>query len=346
MFSHRNVGYNMQEREGEMVVMTWVEGMQDIHWEDCEVALMSLLKKREVWDYQVMCSCEHLQSLAEGLCAKTTASALRPTLPLCQIWARQAPVPLFIFVSPQEFSTLNLAADVFLAVKTRHEEVSYFTVDAYIRHCDDMGLSSFKLPAPPVEESLFSLTASFRILAKPRTQPPSQPLDREEQGRQLEKKRKSSIPQQIEELKVGSENTAWPVEIGLYRDLDRGPQKQFYVVLRLAYARDWRQVRLCIKQSSSKFIPMLLGADFTFMPVNIYPNQPLKLVVSSATSDTSLSQEVSYSSSSLLAIPMVEAGTSVKEFADEQKRLREDLAKCGNNVETWKAVKATQQLTI
>lgn len=335
----------MQEREGERVVMTWVEGMQEMKWEDCERALMSLLEKREVCEYQVMCSCEHLQSLTERLSAKTTPSGLRPMLPLSQIWTQEvSPVPLFVFVSPQEFSALSLPIDVFLAVKTSHE-VSYFTVKAYIRRCNDMGISSFKLPAPPVEEeNMFFGTASFRIPVKSHTQPPLQPAGREGQGK-LEKRSKSIIPQ-IEELKAGSGNTAWPVQIGLYRDLDRGPEKRFYVVLRSAYARDWRQVRLCITQSNNMFIPMLLGADFTFIPVNIDPNQPLKLVVSSANSDTSLSEEIYCTSSSLLAIPMVEAGTSLEEFEAQQKRLREDLAQCGGNIETWKAVKATEQLAI
>lgn len=324
-----------EETEGERVVMTWVEGMEDMRWEDCELALMSLLSNKGNAQYQVMCSYEQLRDLAERLCAKATFSDLQPVKLLSQIWFQKAvAIPIFVFVSPTDFSTLNLPRDVFLAVKTSLE-VSFFTANDYIRRCQDMGLSSFQPAETQIsDEELFASTESFCLPLKSHSQPPIHPAKVQNPQQKPQKSGRQSLDSLLDS-KPESGNTTWPVEIGLYRDLDKGRKMQFYVVVRVVWVGDWKWVKMCTYQVHTETMLVLLGKTFTFIPVDINPTQPLYLQIWPETGDIPLSQELYIAS--LLEIPIVEAGTSPEKFEAEQKSLREDLAQYGDNIEAWKA---------
>jgi len=350
-----------EETEGEIVVMTWVKGMEKMRLEDCEKALLSLLSNREHSRYQVMCSWGKLSDLAERLCAKASPPDLQPAKPLSQICSQRiSPISLFAFVSPTDFSTLNLPSDVFLTVKTS-QETSVFTVHSYTRRCTEMGLSSFQSAAPNKElisvavdplpekqplsatvdivpdEELFSNYESFRLPLKSRSQPPAHSTEVEQaQEKQAEESSRKSL-EPLQESEPDRGTTIWPVEVGLYRDLDKGQERQFYVVVRVIWVGDWKWAKLCLTQVQTESIYVLLGETFTFIPVSIDPVQPVRVRICADSDGSPLSREVHCAS--LLDIPVVEAGTSLEEFQTQQKGLRADLAQHGNSIETWKAAR-------
>lgn len=281
---------------GEYVAITSPATLQSVNWEDCAVFLLSFLSTPR--KYQVLCSCELLFPLEERLVG--TGRGVRIQAPGVEVWSqRPYKDPVFLLLSQEEFARLGFPVDVFIAVKTFAELVT-FTVSSYSLRCAEMHLSSLQ---SSTDEELFSDTVTCSL------------------------HRKRSI---------SKDKPTHRVDIGLYRDLDQGDQCRFYVVIRLVWTEDWQWVRLWLHQLQSWESYVLLGQDFTFVPVPLDPKQPLRLAIRACEDGELISKELFYPRLSLLALRSVEAGVSEEEFHTQQWQLRADLEQFQGCIETWK----------